>query len=56
MTDRDTQIDLPEEVPESLPVPEDDGAADHLPGKRLPSVVLRSTAGTEVDLSALAPS
>lgn len=44
----------PNELPEGLPVPEDDGAADHLPGKRLPSVALRSTAGNAVDLSALA--
>ena len=43
----------PNELPEGLPVPEDDGAADHLPGKRLPSVALRSTAGNVVDLSAL---
>lgn len=50
MMDGDTRIDLPE----GLPVPEDDGAADHLPGKRLPSVALRSTAGGLVDLSELA--
>ncbi len=54
MTDRETKIELPEELPKGLPVPEDDGAADHLPGKRLPSVALRSTAGNVVDLSALA--
>jgi peroxiredoxin len=54
MTDRETKIELPEELPKGLPVPEDDGAADHLPGKRLPSVALRSTAGNVVDLNALA--
>jgi peroxiredoxin len=43
----------PNELPEGLPVPEDDGAADHLPGKWLPSVALRSTVGNVVDLSAL---
>jgi peroxiredoxin len=41
------------ELPENLPVPEDDGAADHLPGARLPSVPLASTAANLVDLSAL---
>ena len=53
MTDRETKVDLPEELPEGLPVPENDGAADHLPGKQLPSVALESTAGSAVDLSAL---
>ena len=42
------------ELPENTPAPEDDGAADHLPGMRLPSVPLPSTAGGPVDLSALA--
>jgi peroxiredoxin len=41
------------ELPENLPVLEDDGAADHLPGARLPSVPLASTASNPVDLSAL---
>src|ERR687884_653889 len=45
MTNKETKIELPEELPEGLPVPEDDGAADHLPGKQLPSVALKSTAG-----------
>jgi peroxiredoxin len=43
----------PYELPNDLPVPEDDGAADHLPGMRLPSVLLASTSGEIVDLSAL---
>jgi peroxiredoxin len=43
----------PYELPNDLPVPEDDGAADHLPGMRLPSVPLASTLGEIVDLSAL---
>ena len=34
-------------------MPEDDGASDHLPGARLPSVPLASTAANLVDLSAL---
>jgi peroxiredoxin len=36
-------------LPEGLPVPEDDGAADHLPGSAIPSVRLRSTGGEDVD-------
>ena len=41
------------EVPEGLPEPEDDGACDHLPGMRMPSVSLRSTGSPAVDLSTL---
>ncbi len=41
------------ELPESLPVPTDDGACDHLPGMWLPPVALPSTAGERVDLSGL---
>ena len=41
------------DLPENLPVPTDDGAADHLPGIQIPSVPLSSTAGETVDLSAL---
>ena len=36
-------------LPEGLPVPEDDGGADHLAGVELPSLVLRSSLG-EVDV------
>jgi len=36
-------------LPENLPVPEDDGAADHLVGLELPSLVLESSQGP-VDL------
>jgi peroxiredoxin len=43
----------PHELPNDLPVPTDDGAADHLQGMRLPPVALGSTAGESVDLSAL---
>jgi peroxiredoxin len=39
------------DLPEGLPVPEDDGAADHLPGTSVPSVLLRSIGGAEVDLA-----
>jgi len=41
------------ELPKDLPVPIDDGACDHLPGLRLPSVPILSTAGRLVDLSSL---
>ena len=40
-------------LPPDLPVPIDDGACNHLPGMRLPSVPLVSTAGDMVDLAAL---
>jgi peroxiredoxin len=43
----------PYELPDGLPVPTDDGAADHLPGMPLPPVPLISTAGDAVDLAAL---
>jgi peroxiredoxin len=39
-----------ESLPPDLPVPEDDGAADHLPGAELPHLSLPSTAGSELDL------
>ncbi len=41
-------------LPPDLPVPEDDGAADHLPGRPLPSLSLPSTLGGELDLAAAA--
>jgi peroxiredoxin len=40
-------------LPDNLPVPQDDGAARHLAGLRLPSVALPSTGGATVDLSRL---
>jgi peroxiredoxin len=40
----------PYELPDGLPVPEDDGAADHLLGLELPSLVLESSQGS-VDLA-----
>jgi peroxiredoxin len=42
------------ELPPDLPVPEDDGAADHLPGTRIPRLKLPSTDGFGVDLAELA--
>jgi peroxiredoxin len=49
-------MNIPEnvyEVSQGLPEPEDDSACDHLPGMRVPSVSLTSTAGDPVDLSTL---
>lgn len=40
-------------LPPDLPVPEDDGAADHLPGLEIPALVLPSSQG-EIDLAGLA--
>jgi peroxiredoxin len=40
-------------VPDELPVPEDDGAAAHLPGTGLPHLELRATDGTAVWLDEL---
>ena len=39
-----------ESLPPNLPVPEDDGAADHLAGMALPEISLPSTAGADLDL------
>lgn len=38
------------ELPKDLPKPEDDGAADHLLGMKLPQVTLQATTGSWVDL------
>src|SRR5262249_36602699 len=35
--------------PDGLPVPEDDGAADHLPGAEMPDLSLPSTGGTDIN-------
>jgi peroxiredoxin len=42
-------------IPSDLPVPEDDGAADHLPGTTMPHIVLPSTGGHDVALDRLGP-
>jgi peroxiredoxin len=44
------------QLPTDLPVPTDDGAADHLRGLHLPSVPLSSTAGGTLDLAEIAGS
>lgn len=41
------------ELPENLPIPEDDGAADHLAGTALPALPLAATSGQMVDLQTL---
>jgi len=43
----------PNVLPADLPVPTDDGAADHLPGLTLPAIELPSTAGGTVSLVGL---
>lgn len=42
-------------LPEGLPVPEDDGAADHLPGALMPSLELPTSDGRAVRLAELGP-
>jgi len=42
-------------LPDGLPVPDNDGAADHLRGAALPDITLASTAGGQVALNALPP-
>jgi peroxiredoxin len=44
-----------QQLPSNLPAPRDDGAADHLPGAAMPSLVLGDTAGNEVSLDRLGP-
>lgn len=41
-------------LPANLPVPEDDGACDHLPGMVLPALELPATDGSLIELSQLA--
>ena len=38
-------------LPDDLPIPADDGGADHLLESRLPAVALQATTGENVDLS-----
>ena len=42
------------ELPTDLPIPEDDGACDHLPGKPLPDIELTTTQARRVNVRALA--
>jgi peroxiredoxin len=43
----------PTQLPDDLPAPADDGAADHLPGLRMPPLALPSTRGGRVRLDQL---
>jgi peroxiredoxin len=49
-----TTLHDPTVLPADIPAPQDDGAARHLTGTRLPSLPLASTDGSQVDLSKLA--
>jgi peroxiredoxin/DNA-binding transcriptional MerR regulator len=42
-------------LPADLPAPEDDGAAEHLPGTIVPPIALVSTAGADIRLDTLGP-
>jgi peroxiredoxin len=48
-----TTLHDPNILPADLPIPQDDGAARHLTGMRLPSLPLEATDGSQVDLSKL---
>ena len=43
----------PLELPDNLPVPQDDGAARHLAGMRLPDLALAATNGAHINLARL---
>lgn len=43
------------DLPDNLPVPEDDGAAEHLPGRPMPALELAATDGSTVALAGLGP-
>lgn len=40
-------------LPIDLPIPQDDGAANHLVGKRLPKMLLDASTGKQIDLGAI---
>jgi peroxiredoxin len=48
-----TTLSNPNVLPSDIPAPQDDGAARHLAGLKLPSVPLAATDGTAVDLAKL---
>ena len=49
-----TTLHDPTVLPADIPAPQDDGAARHLTGTKLPSLPLATTDGSQVDLSKLA--
>ncbi|MHA7306012.1 MerR family transcriptional regulator [Arthrobacter sp. TMN-49] len=52
-TEFSTVIDYAKVLPDNLPVPVDDGAADHLPGLAMPQLTLAATDGGTVNLAEL---
>lgn len=48
-------VDHLQTLPSDLPIPRDDGAADHLPGIAVPDLALPSTAGGTVELASPEP-
>lgn len=48
------QLPYPPALPDDLPAPTDDGAADHLPGLTLPGLTLRASDGGDIRLAAVA--
>ena len=44
-----------EALPDDLPVPRDDGAARHLPGRTLPSLSFQATDGSHIQLDEVSP-
>ncbi|WGD36872.1 MerR family DNA-binding transcriptional regulator [Lysinibacter sp. HNR] len=52
---KEDSVTDPVPLPQGLPIPEDDGAADHLPGTRMPELTLATSDGGSVDLSRLGP-
>jgi peroxiredoxin len=53
MSNQEKVLHDPMVLPKGLPVPQDDGAARHLVGMRLPGLVLAATDGSAVDLARL---
>lgn len=41
------------QLPTDLPIPQDDGAANHLLGMRIPDLSLRATAGKQINVGAI---
>src|SRR5262249_48957114 len=54
MSESERVLHDPTQLPEDLPVPQDDGAARHLTGAKLPHIPLEATDGSKVALAALA--
>lgn len=54
-TEITTVIDYSKVLPDNLPVPVDDGSADHLVGLALPNLTFAATDGRKVNLAGLGP-